>query len=204
MSPGEPPQPARTGTPTEFTEALRTLRIWSELTYRQLEGKATAHGEALPASTIASTLSRATLPRERFVKAFTRACGLSDAEVREWLEARRRIAAHEHARNNDASGDSPEVPSSTNTSAAARSPWWPRVAGLAGAVGIGVASTLGISSRFHDSPASTAIPTMPVTGLRMLAVGSWARIHPVRTPDLCLTEGRDRTGRYQTAVAAQR
>ncbi|MFJ1701278.1 hypothetical protein ACIOHC_40815 [Streptomyces sp. NPDC088252] len=43
-----------------------------------------------------------------------------------------------------------------------------------------------------------------MTGLRMLAVGSWARIHPVRTPDLCLTEGRDRTGRYQTAVAAQR
>jgi hypothetical protein len=37
----------------------------------------------------------------------------------------------------------------------------------------------------------------------MLAVGSWARIHPARTPELCLTEGRDHTGRYETAVAAQ-
>lgn len=44
---------------------------------------------------------------------------------------------------------------------------------------------------------------MPVTGLRILAVGSWARIHPVRTPELCVTEGKDRTGHYETAVAAQ-
>jgi hypothetical protein len=36
-----------------------------------------------------------------------------------------------------------------------------------------------------------------------MAVGSWARIHPARTPELCLTEGRDRTQRYATAIAAQ-
>ncbi|WP_244329975.1 RICIN domain-containing protein [Streptomyces platensis] len=42
-----------------------------------------------------------------------------------------------------------------------------------------------------------------MTGLRMLAVGSWAHIHPARTPELCLTEGKDRTGRCQTAIAAQ-
>jgi hypothetical protein len=44
---------------------------------------------------------------------------------------------------------------------------------------------------------------MPVTGLGIPFVGSWARIHPARTPDLCLTEGRDPTGRYSAAVAVQ-
>ncbi|MDQ0710596.1 hypothetical protein QFZ55_000048 [Streptomyces luteogriseus] len=63
---------------------------------------------------------------------------------------------------------------------------------------------LGVSSQFHASPTPTSLPRMPVAGLRMLAVGSWARIHPARTPELCVTEGRDRTGRYPTAVAAQR
>jgi hypothetical protein len=86
------PQPARVDTAAEFTAALQDLRTWSGLTYRQLEGKATALGSALPASTIATTLSRATLPRESFVDAFTRACGLGEGEVRQWLDARRRIA----------------------------------------------------------------------------------------------------------------
>jgi hypothetical protein len=45
---------------------------------------------------------------------------------------------------------------------------------------------------------------MPLTGLAIRAVGTWARIHPARTPELCLTEGRDRTRRYPSAIAAQR
>ncbi|MFK4106169.1 helix-turn-helix domain-containing protein [Streptomyces sp. NPDC019531] len=200
--PEEPPQPAQAKTPAEFTEALRTLRTWSGLTYRQLEGKAITHADALPISTIASTLGRTTLPRARFVEAFTRACGLNDEEVRKWLEVRRRIAAYEAAPSGDESGDCPDT-SSTGASGAARAPRWRGAAGMVGAIGIGIVGTLGVSSQFHDSPAPAALPAMPVTGLRMLAVGSWARIHPARTPKLCVTEGRDRTGRYETAIAAQ-
>ncbi|MGY0067178.1 helix-turn-helix domain-containing protein [Streptomyces sp. QTS137] len=201
--PEEPPQPAQASTPAEFTAALRTLRLWSGLTYRQLEGKAIAHTDTLPVSTIATTLGRATLPRERFVAAFTRACGLGEEEVRQWLDARRRIATDRPAPIGDEGGDDRGA-SAIGVPVPARVPRWRRAAGLFGAAGIAVAGTLGVGSLFHDSSAPAAPPAMPVTELRMLAVGSWARIHPARTPELCLTEGRDRTGRYQTAVAAQR
>ncbi|MFI0813381.1 helix-turn-helix domain-containing protein [Streptomyces echinatus] len=201
--PEEPPQPAQADTPAEYVAALRTLRLWSGLTYRQLEDKATAHTAVLPASTVATTLGRATLPRERFVDAFTRACGLDEDEVRQWLEARRRIATQKSASAGDERGDDRAV-TATGAAVPARLPRWRRVAGLLGAAGIAVAGTLGVSSVFQDSSAPSDLPAMPVTRLRMLAVGSWARIHPARTPGLCLTEGRDRTGRYESAVAAQR
>ncbi|MGP3970079.1 RICIN domain-containing protein [Streptomyces sp. 6N223] len=32
----------------------------------------------------------------------------------------------------------------------------------------------------------------------------WFEIRPARTPELCLTEGRERSGRYESAIAAQR
>ncbi|MEV0123322.1 RICIN domain-containing protein [Streptomyces sp. NPDC050703] len=238
--PEESPQPARARTSAEFTAALRTLRLWSGLTYRQLEGKATAHSDTLPASTIATTLGRVTLPREQFVDAFTRACGLGEEEARQWLEARRRIAtadpvplgdegtAKDEAPKDEAPGgtasgsdvlkgetggpgdqgdghgDGPAAPASDTTGRARTAARWRRMAGLLGAALIGVLGTLGASSVLRDASEPAALPTMPVTGLRMLAVGSWAQIHPARTPELCLTEGRDRTGRYETAVAAQR
>ncbi|MGV4892162.1 helix-turn-helix domain-containing protein [Streptomyces viridosporus] len=198
-----PPQPAQASTPAEFTAALRRLRLWTGLTYRQLEDKAAAYTDTLPASTVATTLGRATLPRERFVDAFTRACGLGEEEVRQWLEARRRIATQKPAPTGDEGGDDRDV-SATGVSVPAHAPRWRQAAGLLGAAGIAVVGTLGVISLFHGSSAPATPPAMPVTGLRMLAVGSWARIHPARAPELCLTEGRDRTGQYRTAVTAQR
>ena len=189
--PADPPQPARAGTPAEFTAALRALRTWSGLTYRQLEGKAAAHRDTLPASTIATTLGRATLPRERFVDAFTRACGLGDDDVREWLETRRRIAMA------DPSPEEPPAP-----------PWWRRLVPLAVAavvgVVVGVGGTLGVGALSGpDLGPEEDMPAIPVTGLSMRVIGSWARIHPVSDPSLCITEGVDRTKRFETAVAAQ-
>ncbi|MEW2439628.1 XRE family transcriptional regulator [Streptomyces caniferus] len=201
--PEDAPQPAQSRTPTEFTAALRSLRIWSGLTYRQLEDKATANADTLPASTIASTLGRVTLPREGFVDAYTRACGLGAEEVRQWREARRRIAGNEPVSNGAARDDDPDTPI-TGAPAPASVLRWRRVAPLLGAAVIGAAGTLGVRMVMHEASTPAALPEMPVTGLRMLAVGSWAQIHPARTPKLCLTEGRDRTGRYPTAIAAQR
>jgi hypothetical protein len=190
------PQPGRVGTSAEFVAALRALRTWSGLTYRQLEGKATANKDVLPASTIATTLGRAGLPRERFVDAFTRACGLGEDDVRQWLEARRRLALDESAPNQaepDPGRDDQEQ---------ARPPRWRRVVGLVAAAAFGAVAALGVAALID--PAEPPPSALPVTGLPLRAVGSWARVHPARTPDLCVTEGVDRTGRYGTAVAAQR
>ncbi|GAB3449448.1 hypothetical protein GCM10027436_44090 [Actinophytocola sediminis] len=173
------------------------------MTYRQLEGKATAHRDTLPASTIATTLGRTTLPRERFVEAFTRACGLGDDDVRTWLETRRRIATNDLVpAGNDAQDPAADVP------VPSRSAPWRRVASLIAAAGIGVAGTLGVSALLDTQLDAPTPPTVasdtPVTGLRILPVGSWARIHVARQPELCVTEGTDRSGRYETAVAAGR
>ncbi|WP_228989976.1 XRE family transcriptional regulator [Streptomyces sp. DH8] len=206
--PEESPRFARPRTPAEFTAALRTLRIWSGLTYRQLEDKAAGHADVLPASTIATTLGRITLPREGFVEAYTRACGLGTEEVRQWVEVRRRIATDEPGANDEARAPDPRpagtAPPVAGTPAPARLARWRRAAALLGAAALGIAGTLGVSGLSRDASPQTPPPEMSVTGLRMPAVGSWAQIHPARTPELCLTEGRDRTGRYRTAVAAQR
>jgi hypothetical protein len=191
-SPVDPPQPAKAATPAEFTVALRALRTWSGLTYRQLEGKSL---DPLPASTIATTLGRATLPRERFVDAFTRACGLGDDQVREWLAARQRIAMSD--------GEVPEEPAPEPPPPAPR---WRRVAGLVAAACVGAAAALGVSALTGDEPASPAesAGTPSVRGLDIPTVGSFARIHPGGDPDLCVTEGTDQSGQYDSAVAAQR
>jgi hypothetical protein len=186
-----PPQPAKAGTPAEFTAALRTLRTWSGLTYRQLEGKSP---DPLPASTIATTLGRATLPRERFVDSFTRACGLGEDDVRQWLDVRRRIAL-----NDPAEPAEPE---------AEPSPRW-RATAVAAAVGVvvGVAGTLGVTALTGGSATQSetrnTLSAMPVTGLKMLTQGNFVRIHPAGSPDLCLTQGNDRTGRYDSFVVAK-
>ncbi|MBW3709262.1 XRE family transcriptional regulator [Streptomyces griseus] len=201
----ELPQPAQARSPAEFIEALRTLRIRSGLSYRHLEAKAAAHGDSLPTSTTASALGRSTLPRERFVEVFTRACGLTDEETDEWLEVRGRIATHWAVPVEQKTHDDRDIPVPiTDTSVAVRARRSRYAAGLLGAALLGDASALGVISQSQDASAPADLPATPVNGLRMLAVGSWVRIHPARTPERCLTEGRDRTGRYPTAVAVQR
>ncbi|MFE9093380.1 helix-turn-helix domain-containing protein [Streptomyces sp. NPDC007264] len=208
--PSDAPQPERAGTPEEFTSALRTLRIWCGLTYRQLEGKSAAFGHAMPASTIATTLGRSTLPREPFVAVFTRACGLDEADVERWLDVRRRLALGRQPPFPH-SGDTPsdmDQDAATNPAEGRRKPCrsrWRHPLHLLAAASIGAGAALGVYPLLLDlgEKQHTAPTTHPVQGLAILAVGSWAQIHPARTPHLCLTEGRDRTHRYSTAVAAQ-
>ncbi|WP_030505501.1 XRE family transcriptional regulator [Microbispora rosea] len=88
-----PPQPDGLATAAEFVAALGRLRQWSGLTYRQLTAAAKASGDVLPTSTIAGALGRTTLPREEFVAAFVRACGLGEAETARWVAYRKRLAA---------------------------------------------------------------------------------------------------------------
>ncbi|MFE5398643.1 helix-turn-helix domain-containing protein [Streptomyces sp. NPDC056568] len=206
--PTEAPRPDRADTPAEFTAALRELRTWTGLTYRELESKATAQADPLPASTIATTLSRVTLPRERFVGAFVRACGLGEDETRQWILAHRRIATEGPAPTRGEGGartGGRENFSATGVIGPTPAPrWWRRAAALACGAGLGAVGTLAVVGLRGDTGTGASPSPMPVTGLRMLAVGSWAQLHPARTPELCVTEGKDRTGGYETAVAVQR
>ncbi len=87
------PDPAQAQTAAEFVAMLRALRQWSGLTFRQIERRATANGDALPHSTVSTALSRATLPREELVAAIVRAIGCDKETVELWAASRRRLAA---------------------------------------------------------------------------------------------------------------
>ncbi|MER7791614.1 RICIN domain-containing protein [Streptomyces sp. NPDC097640] len=90
METGPDPKAARTA--AEFVVAMRQLRSWSDLSYRQLERKAEAAGDVLPRATISGALSRDDLPREQLLAAFVRACGGDEETVASWLTARRRLS----------------------------------------------------------------------------------------------------------------
>ncbi|MFE9201927.1 ATP-binding protein [Micromonospora sp. NPDC007230] len=84
----DPPRPEQAATPAEFIAALRALKLWSGLTFRQLAAKSRASGDHLAVSTIASVLSRSTLPRREVVAGFVRACQLDDRAVANWVAVR--------------------------------------------------------------------------------------------------------------------
>jgi hypothetical protein len=75
-----------------FVAALRRLKAWSGLSYRQLERRAREAGHTLPYSTAATMLGRDRLPREELVAAFVAACGVRADEAEAWLDARVTIA----------------------------------------------------------------------------------------------------------------
>ncbi|MDF5759181.1 tetratricopeptide repeat protein [Spongiactinospora sp. TRM90649] len=76
----------------EFVAAMRQLRAWSGLTYRQVSRQAAAAGRSLPHNTLAAALGRDGLPREELLSDFAHACGLGEGEVAEWVEVRRLLA----------------------------------------------------------------------------------------------------------------
>ncbi|MEU4473118.1 tetratricopeptide repeat protein [Micromonospora sp. NPDC023888] len=71
---------------------LRRLKQESRLTYRELESRATAVGDVLPRSTLASALRGPGLPRREVVAAFLRAC-LNPTDAERWLRGFDRHAA---------------------------------------------------------------------------------------------------------------
>lgn len=187
--------------------ALRALRTWSGLTYRQVQGKAAALGDVLPASTLATALARATLPRAEFVAALARACGLGDDEVRQWVKVRNEVALGAVTTAPGTGAPQPMRPSpepgEATTEAGVAQPR--RRALVTALVALCLAAALtGVylvtGSAPPESDAGTAF--VPIPGLPLTAVGSWGLLHPAAAPDRCVTEGRDRTGAYGEAVAA--
>jgi hypothetical protein len=87
--------PSNARTAAEFVALLRTAKNRSGLSYRALERKARKVGDHLPVSTLASVLSRGSLPKEDVVAALIRAFGGDPATVNEWGEVRAALAQRE-------------------------------------------------------------------------------------------------------------
>ncbi|MEU8111970.1 helix-turn-helix domain-containing protein [Micromonospora sp. NPDC048947] len=197
--------------PAEFVEMLRQLKDRSGLTYRQLEQRAASTGDVLARSTAADILRRSTLPRPEVVAAFVRACGAGD-QVETWLAARHRLAAGQLAPPPPAA-DPPPLDAVTTVapehSGPARPRWFARPAPLALLV-VALLATLGVGfwiERRDDEQgkaAHTTDPTASAGNGARLPSGGPSQIRPVRSPHLCLTEGRDRTGQYTKEIAVQR
>jgi hypothetical protein len=85
------PAPDLASTPAELLAAMRALRQWAALTYRELEVRAQRAGDKLPRGLIPSLMANNDLPRESTLASFVRAC-VGDHAVDQWLAVRRRIA----------------------------------------------------------------------------------------------------------------
>ncbi|MFJ4585164.1 RICIN domain-containing protein [Streptomyces echinatus] len=180
---------------------MQQLKKRSGLTYRELEERAAQRGDVLARSTLADILRRTSLPRPDVLAAFVHACG-DEQRIDAWLEARNRIAA-----GISAVPAMPAVGTGPDAEAAAQSRGEEAVAGrtrrtkgravalvaslMIPLLALGAWELLSDSSTADSSTASRA----PVDG--------WVTIRPARTPDLCLTDGRDRKGAYASAIAVQ-
>lgn len=87
-----PPSPTSAIDEATFVAELRRLKTWSGMSFRQLERRAAAAGDTLPASTAATMLGKNRLPREELLVTFVRACGLDGDDLRPWLTTRATIA----------------------------------------------------------------------------------------------------------------
>jgi hypothetical protein len=117
------PDPAAARTPAEFVEALRRLKRWAGLGYRQLEKRGTAAGVALPRSTVTAALARDSLPREDLVAALVQACGGDAEDVTRWVTARRRIAATDPAATDPTASDPVDTPDDASATPGLRAAW---------------------------------------------------------------------------------
>lgn len=160
----------------EFTNHMRRVKDRSGLTYRELEQRAQDRGEILARSTLSDVLRHQSLPRPDMLVAFLHACGVDDErEIAAWLETRSRIE--------DGTGGSRR--------------FRPRPVAAAVAVIAVLLLVVGVLTLLSGDENGTRAPAAS-------AVRGWVEIRPARTPNLCLTEGRDRSGAYPSAIAAQR
>ncbi|MFE2050931.1 helix-turn-helix domain-containing protein [Streptomyces sp. NPDC059459] len=188
--------------PAGFIESMRRLKQQSGLTYRELEERAAQVGDVLPRSTLADVLRRTTLPPPNLLAAFVRACG-HDQHTGTWLSTRRQIAAGLDSLPMDERGPAPsaavvseprtEVIEQTIRASPHRTK---RSAFIAGAA-LGILLTGGLVWWLMDGEDGQNTPASRTP------TGGWVTIRSASIPDLCLTDGRDRSGGYSSAVAVQ-
>ncbi|MFE6845250.1 XRE family transcriptional regulator [Streptomyces sp. NPDC057686] len=194
-------QPADIRSVEEFTAALRGLKARSGLTLRQLESRAAARGDVLPRSTVADLLRKRTLPRRETVAAFVRACGDEDRAA-QWTEVWELLASGDAPADAGDGRDTEEESPPTGTGHRRRPALVVAAVTLAGALAAGVLLSTDLMS--SGSRTAGAQDNRRPALLAVVSAGSWARIRPAQTPELCLTAGHERSGRYRSEVAVQR
>ncbi|MFE9625011.1 helix-turn-helix domain-containing protein [Streptomyces sp. NPDC006527] len=207
-----------------FVVSMRRLKERAGLTYRELEERAAGNGDVLARSTLADVLRRTSLPRPDVLAAFVRACG-DGKRVDAWLDARERIASDPAAARAGAGTGTAVEEARADTVAAAT--------GTGADTGTAVPAVASPAPPPDaDSPGArphrragvrtallAAVLTVPLLTLAAWALlpgglgdsgapaaapaDGWVTLRPLRTPDLCLTDGRDRVGAYPHAVAVQ-
>jgi hypothetical protein len=86
------PDPTEVTNSIEYIDALKRLREWSGMTYREMAKVAAEYARPLKASTVCAALGRGTLPQRDLVASFVRAAGLVEADELIWLEVRDALA----------------------------------------------------------------------------------------------------------------
>ncbi|WP_406632576.1 RICIN domain-containing protein [Amycolatopsis sp. WGS_07] len=155
-----------------------------------MEEQAAAQGAALPRSTTADMLRRDALPRPEQLAVFVRACG-DGRHLAEWLSTRERLAVGHYL------AETPPAP--TESAAPRRRGRMITLAAVIAALALVAAAAWWWRTGTDDKAAPSRLEVLP-----LLTAGGWARIRPAGAPDLCLTEGREHTGRYGSAIAVLR
>ncbi|MEU5472215.1 RICIN domain-containing protein [Streptomyces lydicus] len=167
---------------------MQQLKDQSGLTYRQLEQRAAENGEVLARSTLADVLRRRALPREELLGAFLRAHGCPPDEVAEWLAVRRRIEA------GVAAGPGRGRPSRKQV----------LTAGAAALVALLLAGGALLLARGGGGDATGGGGARPGAANAVPLPTGEVLIRPLRTPTLCLTDGRVLRAHAYRTVAVRR
>ncbi|MFI0238730.1 XRE family transcriptional regulator [Streptomyces sp. NPDC016845] len=206
----------------EFVALLRHRKEASGLTYRQLELRAAKNGDVLARSTLAGALSREALPKADLLTAFVRACGVGEEEVTEWEAARERLAA-----GGEPGAGADTVNAEDAGAAAVAGPDPEADDGRTGAGGPRGATSGGQLRRGGKRLVRARRRALLLVGgvvvcaaLLIVAVqavkdddggqggadvpAGAVTVRPVEGPDLCLSDGKDRAGRYDSLVAVFR
>ncbi|MGW0535947.1 hypothetical protein [Streptomyces sp. NPDC003032] len=198
--------PERVRTAAEFVALLRQMKEASGLTYRELELRATERGDLLPRSTVAGALSRGALPKAELVAALVRACE-GEERVGAWLAARDRIASGDPEPSLPPPSAADLAPTSAPASALGSTPTSvgkrPRAFTLvAGVVAVVAVAAVGASAlNASDEPRD---PSPSASGKAANVPSGVVQVQPLRASGLCLTDGRDRKGRYGSHIAVFR
>ncbi|MFB7495685.1 helix-turn-helix domain-containing protein [Streptomyces sp. NPDC056161] len=194
---------------------LRELKQWSGLSLRELEERARCQGEFLARSTVSDMLRGKHPPAPGTLAAFVRACGAPETDVRFWLAAARRAEEGTGAAaSGPAPGPYPSNAAEARRPAGLRVPALtalrfggprrrPRLWMLAAAVATGLVAVVVRTNSQAEPPPPAPRASPEVAAVAEDSLRGYVEIRPARTPQLCLSEGRDTRGEYVHAVAAQ-
>ncbi|MFY1632309.1 hypothetical protein ACN27F_03320 [Solwaraspora sp. WMMB335] len=99
------PDPAEASTPDEYVDALKKLREWSGLSFREVAQRTEHLPKRVAPSTLCAALQRTSLPSRKLVESFLIAADLPSPEQEVWLRVWQRLK----------DGKSRERPSSPQT-----------------------------------------------------------------------------------------